>query len=424
MRGTTQAKDDAAVTVRQAPPDDVGPGTPEGSHAAFHLAAACGLLAAWYVVLTAVHPTPIGDETYYLPSFAAAAAGDRQALAWHSVTPTYLQGLVYISRLTGGSIWALRAVMLVQGVLAVLVTHALLRSAHTGDTRADRRLWLLVLNPLLVSLWVLVYTDMAALLVLLLALAAQRRGSHAVAAGALVLACLVRQSNVVWFVFFAVAAWRQEDRARCVLRYVAGAAVAGALMAVGIIRVLPNPINGPRFNPAQPYFLALTAALLYAPLWLAEWPRLWSALRRQPLRAGHVALLIGVVAVLTLTYTNPHGWNADLAFLRNRPLVALEHSIPLRIAVSLGLVAAAAGYIAYLRRSGAAGLLGCAWLIGLLHILPLYLVDPRYYIVLFVLLDLLMPYSRAALARQIAWYGAWAAGIALYVLMRPGGGVV
>lgn len=411
------------MTALSAGLSDKEPGTPTRAHAAFHLVAACLLLAAWYVALTAIHPTPIGDENFYLPAFRAAAAGDHQALARLSVTPAYLHALAYVSRLTGGSIWALRAVMLGQSMLVVFVAFACLHGACAKNAYASARLWLPVLNPLLVPLWVLVYTDVAALLVILVALAAQRRDWHVLAAGALVFACVVRQSNLVWFIFFAAIAWRQGGAARA-LHYCAGAAVVLALMAGGVIKLLPDPINGPRFNPAQPYFLACTAALLYAPIWLAAWPRLWQSVRRLPTRAGYIALLIGAVALLTLTYSNPHGWNADVAFLRNRPLVALEHAIPLRVVVSSVLVVAAAGYVAYLRRSGAVALLGWAWLVGVLHVLPLYLVDPRYYIVLFVLLDLLTPYNRTALVRQIGWYGVWAAGIAIYVLARPGGGVV
>ncbi len=377
----------------------------------------------WSLLLTGLHPTWIGDETYYVPAVRELLAGRTEAVARLSITPTYLYLAAGAASVLGTSLWSLRGLNTGLAVLALCAGYAAVRG-RDPETAAGR-LAALALHPLLVPLWALFYTDMPALAALLTAVAAQQRGRHALSAAAGLAAVLIRQSNLTWLAYLLASAVTTPPRGlRRGWPYVLALAAAAGLGATGVLRVLPNLDNGPRVNPAQGYLFLLTAAVLWLPHWGPTLVRALPALLPRLAQPAVAAATVIVAALLALGFTNPHPWNTDLSFLRNWPLVALERWPGLRVAAALVVMAFVVTQVRRWRSSGRRRELGLLWLFSILFLAPQWLVDWRYHAPPLVLIDLGSGGAAATWWRLSAWYGILAAGVAAYVLLRPGGGMI
>lgn len=412
------------------------------------------LLAGWYIVLTCVHPAPIGDEQYYRPGIAALLRGQGGVTQGFSPTPTYFWLLTGVASLLGDSVWVLRGVSLAAGVIGLVAYQRAVAARYPADRGA--RAACLALHPLLVPFWALVYTDVPSLAAILLTLNWHVRGRHVLAAAGALAATALRQSNAVWLVFFAVLAaveWRQTipngerpmansgkrhaasrppwtwrywlSSLRPVLwPYLVAAGLLVVMVAGGLLRVLPEPIVGPRANPAHFYGLSLAAAVLWVPVWLPHLRRIWPrTVTPRLLRPWFWAAVVGAVGVLALAFTNPHPWNTDLAFLRNWPLWAMTHWVPARFAAAGLLVVVLPPLVAAMWQNENRRTLGLLWLFALLFLLPHYMVDPRYYIIPLVLADFFMPQAVVHRGALCTWYVLLTAGVAAFVLGSPGGGM-
>ncbi len=400
-------------------------------------------IVVWYVLVTLRRPTLMGDEHYHVPAIRALADGDWEAARALPMLPTYHIIAVLPLHVLGRELWVLRALNAVLACLAIILYHtaARVRHANYGPQDLLRLAW----NPLLLPYWVLIYTDVASLLMLLAALNFHVRSRHALAAGGLLLACLIRQDNAVWVIFFATLAavelWQTRPEPRPGYRvlprflrrralpvlwpYLPVSVAAAALLVVNTgPTYLPNLMKEPRFNPAQFYVLALTAGLLWAPFWVEHLVRAWPR-RFGPalMRPGRCAAVVAVVGLLALAFRNPHPWNLDLSFLRNWPLYALTLWPFTRFLAAAVIVVCGVTLLSATWSSPARRTLGLIWLFALLFVLPHYLVDPRYYIFPFVLVDFFTPYSPAQARRLTAWYLLLSVGVALFIVGRSGGGV-
>jgi alpha-1,2-glucosyltransferase len=401
----------------------------------FALAIAVLVLLDWYGVVCAVLPRAIGDERQYQPTICDLVLGDTRSLRIHSITPTWLVVCGQLATVVGTSITSLRGIAAAAGVSALLIMAG---ASWTRDPRtAPERFTCLALHPLLVQMWVLFYSDLPALAAILLAAWAAQARRHTWAALAALLAVLIRQSNLVWLAMFAVlaadaawdarAAWsRRLGRAlAAALPYGVAMLVAAALIWCGWLRILPDPFNGPRFNRAQFYFFGLVAALVWLPVWLPAlrraspvdlWPR---AVRPLPCSA-----FVAGVALLVVAFANPHAGNVDYQWLRNRPLVALDQHVAVRIAAMIvlalfGITWALETWRSPQRRRR------CIWLAAsLLFLGPHFLVEPRYYMIPLILADVFAERSAQDWSRLVRWYGLLSAGIVAYTLLYPGGGLL
>lgn len=398
-------------------------------------------LAAWYVVVVFTRPTWVGDEYHHVPAIRGIVTGDWTSARGLPMAPTYHVLVALLARVLGTELWALRLVNPLLGIATLVFMYTAIRArcpaagAHT--------LLRFALNPLLLPLWVFVYTDVAALLGVVAALNFYVRGRHLSAAAALFVACLVRQSNVVWALLFAGLAvldlWRADGRpaagwrtawrnlrlhsaARVVWPY-ALAFVLGVVWLVLCARAtLTYKLeNRPQANIAQFYVLFLTAALLWAPLWLAHLARVWSRSFTAALeRPWTCAAVIAAVGALELLFDNPHPWNLDRHYLRNWPLYAMTYSLAARYLLALCIVAFVVTYVHATWRSPARGTLAVVWIFSLLFLLPHFLVDPRYYIVPLVLLDFFTPYTPAQARHLSIWYLLLTLLVGVWIVVQPG----
>lgn len=389
--------------------------------------------AAWFGLLAIARPELVADEVYHVPAVRALAQGDWGPVGALPMPPTYHLLAALPVRVLGGELWVIRGFnALLSGLTLIVFGKAAVRHDPHGATH---RLLRLAWNPLLGPLWVLAYTDAAALFGVAFALAFYARKQHGWAAAGLLLACLVRQSNVLWPVLFA--AWAviecRDDRtaaARGRLRSLAatigpyGLALVVAVICMAVTAFGQPPLveNRPRFNPAQFYLFGLTAALLAAPVWLPALAAPWRRWFGQAIRRPWIcAAAIAAVGLLELTFGNPHPWNADPDYLRNWPLLAMTRHLSVRYLAAVVLVAfvPTAVYLAWRspRRTGLAAVVG----VSLVFLAGHYLVDPRYYIVPVVLLDFWSMPTRPQARRLTVWYVLLSAALAAFIGLRPGG---
>jgi hypothetical protein len=395
------------------------------------------LIVAFAIALCRLHPGYIADEKSHYPAVQLIRQGDWAAVRWLPMPPTYHALAAAASHAVGNSVVALRGFNTALGLVCILVAWGIVRQLRPHDSAAIARV---ALNPLFLSLCPLVYTDILSLMMLLMALWAHLRGRRVVAAIALVGAMLVRQSNIIWpLLFVALPTFEALDCSppeslRSALVRVCGALTGrecgpyAAALVIGVLLVLvPNPLtddvpagNTPGLNIALFYAWALAGAALWLPVWLPGFIRSpWTA----RLGARAPLLTVAVLAAISLAanYHSKHGWNTDPSSFRNWPLIAMQHSLPLRLALCALLVAM---LIETARRTWASAeryRLLAIWCVGILFLVPHVLVDPRYFLIPTALLDFYAPLSRPESTRLAVWYGVLSLATIAMMLIRPGG---
>ncbi len=392
-------------------------------------------LLAWALLVIWLRPTFVGDEWHHVPAIQGIAQGNWDAANELPMPPGYHLLLALPAWLVGHSLLAIRLSHFVCSLVVLLAFHLAARTCLPRYGPADllRCAW----HPLLLPLWIFVYTDLLALAGVLFGLYFQRRRQHFLAGVVLALACLVRQSTIIWAAL--VAAWaaaelwqqlRPPHRLADLLRNALPRLwpyllpiipVAWFVLLVGPVRSTESH-NDLCFNPAQFYLLPLVAALLWAPRWLADFGQAWTTRFGPALLHARVSLLlVAIVGVLMLAFSNPHTWNQDWNYLRNWPLLGMAHYRLWRgpLAALMVLFIATETWSTWrqpLRRT-LASVWGCAVLFLSLH----FLADPRYYIIPLLLVELLRARNPTTTRRLTVWYLALSLMVATFILARPGG---
>jgi hypothetical protein len=184
--------------------------------------------------------------------------------------------------------------------------------------------------------------------------------------------------------------------------------------------ISPTAGNEPRFNVAQYYMLAWAAALVWAPLllprMLGDLRALGSFLRRRP-ELGFAVIGLALVAIVlgSWSYENDHLWNRGRGALQNYPLVAMTRHVMLRpVAIASVLwIYYAIGRLLHAQRSR---VVLAAFGVGLLAVAPMGLVEPRYYLPLFLVATLLLEHDDTSSRRLAVFYGAVSAASCLPML--------
>lgn len=410
----------------------------------------------WYAAFTILRPELVGDERHHVPAIQAAARGDWSLVRELPMPLTYHWLAVWATRTVGPELWALRAFQTFWTLLAIVLYHTAAKVYRPDYSSRD--LYRFAWHPLIVAFGALVCTDITALVGILIALNFHLRRRYIPAALGLAGALLIRQSNVVWVAYFLawslmevwlkastfrnapsvrtpvvlatasfsdwfkrVAAPQLRCGAWAYLAVFAGGAVAVALAGRGVLLARAMS-NYPEFNPAVFYLLALAAALLWLPIWLARLAEFWPR-RLAPalMRAWKVALLVAAVAVLALEYRNPHPWNMDLDFPHNWPLYAMVMFAGARVVLAVVIVAFVIACVLDAARSPERRFTALTWAFTLAFLIPHNLADLRYYIVPLVLLDFLTPRAPAEGRILAAWHLALSLAVAGLLAFQLGG---
>jgi len=394
---------------------------------------------------------PIADEAgHHLPAIRQFYEGDWSRPEHLPMLPAYHAFAAVAATHFGANLIVLRGLSTAMMIGAILFYRAALRQRAVDD-RGHALLhfaWL----PLLLPFAVLVYTESASMLCLTAALYLHSRRRLELSGLALLLACLIRQSNVVWVVVLAALAMIECGEGTSALgapdvahgprhprRRVAARLWGHAVVAIlAGIWFLADPAgaraveaNRPRFNPAQFYLFALAVILLWAPVWIGRLGgelralRTWS--KRTPARSvGAILLGIAATALLAVLFQNPHPWNENPRYFRNLPLMAMAQSWPARLTVSGLIVAAAPIVVRFTLAQPTRRMLGLVWLFTLLFLVPHSLAEPRYYVVPVVLLNLLTRFTASQARAMTLWCAATTVAVVVVVVLSgdPSGGVL
>jgi alpha-1,2-glucosyltransferase len=420
-------------------------GQARGQHGVLWLAIASIVL--YFLALTIFNNGPIADEEYHLRGVRWFCDGHWRPPDFLPMLPGYHVLAAVPARVFGTQLVVLRAFNTLLAIGTILLVHRVLRVMNRPNP--DDALLHFAWNPLLLPFMALVYTDLPAMLCLVGAVYLHVRRRFVLSAVALLAACLLRQSNVVWVAFMAVWAiveLRQELSADSASQSTAG---LGGFLRRAVLRVWPHlalgllaaafflihgqatlgdvRLNSPAVNVAQLYLFALFVALLWAPVWVhclrSEWRTLYRSALMRPLVW---ALLTAAAAFLMLNFDNPHPWNEDLRDLRNWPLVTMSSSLGARLIGVLLIVAAIPIVVRFTWRQPHRRMLAVVWLFSFLFLLPQWLAEPRYYIVPVFLLNLFAAYTPSQARRVTVWYGATGAATATVTCIWGGaaGGVL
>ncbi|MBK9119490.1 MAG: hypothetical protein IPM18_07795 [Phycisphaerales bacterium] len=386
---------------------------------------AWAVLLLWWGVLAWTKPQPVVDEVIHTPAVLALATGDFAPVRELPMLPGYHLLAAGIVRL-GGDWAALRGVNVFFVGLGACCLYA--AACRRGDEDPDATVLLQVLNPAGFWLFALVYTEPLSWLLLAIAVWLHTLRRPGLTAAVLVLSVLVRQSNVVWLVLFAVWSWlnaypatapparRLLRRGRVLSAYGVAVIVAGLILLLNVGWVmLPNPNNRAGLNPATLFLCGFIAALVWVPLWLPDLFRNWRTVYGPALRRASVCgMLLAGGITLFLVYRNPHHWNSNPNYLHDAFAETLLRIPVARAAVIMVLLAAMVPLVRFAQQIRHAAQLLPAWIFVLLFVAPHFLADHRYAILPVLILHAAARYTRYEARVLCVWSGLLTLGAAAY----------
>lgn len=379
------------------------------------------LLPGWDVFAKAV---ALVDERLHVPQIIWLRDGQLAIYPVVTTLPGYHLLMASLARITGvETLTGLRLVSMVVALLLPLVFYRLARRLVPDEAAA--RTALLFFLPIVYPFVFLVYTDLLALTLVLLALALTLERRWLWAGWVATLAIGVRQTSVVWLAFLFVYGGLEAGAGVDWRRWVRHAGRAWSFVLGGAVFVAFVLWNGGVAMGDRGMHSATQLRLenlVFAPMLLVIllWPLLAAGLRRvgPRLRSRPWLLLLPAVlgGVLLFAFRIDHPYNEVQGYLHNRFLDLVTGGLGGRMVGLAMLLVGLAGLIGARLERPAAYALYPFWALSLL---PLWMVEPRYQIVPVALwLALHGPFSRPRLILAVIWAGALT--MALMTLIRTG----
>lgn len=374
----------------------------QGIHVAF---IAILILAFTFTVLLNLRHEA-ADEGFHTPQIWAFYHGDFRVAKELTMIPAYHAVIAGLLKATDTfSIKLARFLHLLLSALALPVFYHICKSLK--QTQADTRTLLFLSCPIILPFFSLIYTDLPALLAVLLAFLLTLQKRYILAAIVGLLAILMRQTNLIWVVFccafiliehireHGLAHWRQQvlPLARKLWAYaVIGIGAVTYFYLKGGVAVGDSHQHEISFNLSNLYFFLLLTFVFLLPHNIAYAKQIFELLKSKP----KVWYILGAAFIIYMaTYSNSHQYNSfGLSFyLRN---VILHYTVSLPIVRAIAFLPIAwMGLTLYFfyRESNNKWLLGTLYLFATLSFVPLPLVEQRYYLPALTLLIALAPSS-------------------------------
>jgi alpha-1,2-glucosyltransferase len=405
LSDTARGSRNAELTVREADVHVSSPGwrrrvgVPKETLAGVLLAASL-IVGFW---TTASLPL-LSDEPHHVAQIRLLMRGSWELVPTLTTLPGYHVILAAFGSIVGrGDTAALRFYSLVLSAVALTALVALARCARDG--RATERSLQIAFVPILFPLFVLIYTDVAALLFLIIALLLQEKRANWLAGVSATLALAIRQNYIVWFGFALLLlvakvvpqaethgtfVGRAARIGRAIVRretitpvaftaagYGMGLVLFGVFLAwnggiaVGDRRMHPFP----SLHLGNVYFALFVCFFLLLPLHVANARRIMELVRR---RRTILALALALPVFLT-TFAADHPYNhPDLDWwLHNAVLTFLTSSVWAKIGMFAAMsVAFLSFWVTPLR----ARVHYLVYPFAILSLLPAWQIEPRYYL--------------------------------------------
>jgi alpha-1,2-glucosyltransferase len=246
-----------------------------------------------------------------------------------------------------------------------------------------------VLFPLLFPFWFLIYTDVLALLLLLLAILALTRDRFHVAGILMILSMAVRQTYVVWLALLGIwtAIVNSAGRLRQLARRGMSFGIAAALFLLFVLANDGVAIGDRDSHPEMELhvenllFMLVCFFLMFLPLILSKLPQI---VRLHPALLIAVPLSSAVLFFGAFRVDHPYNHNVmtqDI-FIRNGMLEAMTSSTLARVTTSVAIALAALSLFVIRLRQPVHYLI---YPFAALSVMPVWLIEQRYYLAPFAL---------------------------------------
>jgi alpha-1,2-glucosyltransferase len=309
----------------------------------------------------------------------------------YSTTTTTIGGFhaaaAIFAWLTGRSgMEAIRLFVLLISGATILTFRSLVRSFEPEASTV--RTLQFALFPLLFPFWFLIYTDVFALLLLLLAVLALTRDRVHVTGILMILSVAVRQTYVVWLALLGV--WTTIVNVAAPLRQLArrgiSFGIAGALFLLFMlankgVAVFDDENSHPimELQTENLLFMLVCFFLMFLPLILSKLPQI---ARLPP--AVLAGVVLSSVVLFFGTFRVDHPWNVmtEDNFVRNAILQAMTSSTLAGVVTSAAIALAALSLFVIRLRQPVHYLI---YPFAALSVMPLWLIEQRYYLPAFAL---------------------------------------
>ena len=325
----------------------------------------------------------VDEQVHYL-QIERYVAGNY--LTYTTMTGGFHAAAAIVARLTGLSAKEdVRLFVLLISGATILLFRSLMRSFEPRASTV--RTLQFVFFPLLFPFWFLIYTDIFALMLLLLAIMAlTRRRFHATGA-LMIMSVVVRQTHIVWMALLGL--WTVivnfAEPLRQLLTRVASFGVGAGLFLVFVIVNRGVAVGDRNNHPDMELqtenllFMLVCFFLMFLPLIVSELPQIARL---------HRAVLVGVpVASIVLffgTFRVDHSGNTQWQdyYVRNAMLEAMTSSPVAGVVTSVAIALAVLSLCVIRLRQPAHYLI---YPFAALSVMPVWLVEQRYYMPVFAL---------------------------------------
>jgi alpha-1,2-glucosyltransferase len=351
-----------------------------------------------------VHLPRMADEAVHVDQIRTFTRGDWTLNEWLTTPPGYHVLVAGISRIVGRSaVPALRSYSFMLSIALLLVLFLLCRDVRDG--RTPERILQIAFLPTLFPLFFLIYTDVASMLFVVLALLLHERRRYWLAGVAGFFSLLVRQSNIVWVGYLLVllairlhdvtpvaaggtAARRRMPRLSGVARAVTTRGATYILtIAAFLAFVLVNggvaigdrdmhPLSAVHFSNI--YFALFITFVLFLPLHLVQ----LREIRRLFYRTRTLVGVAVFVPFFLYTFTPDHPYNQLDFWLHNRLLIFFSSSTATKLLMLIPVLVALLSLYATRFRGQSKHLF---YAFSGMSLLPVWHVEQRYYLIPMVL---------------------------------------
>lgn len=346
------------------------------------------------------------DEGFHTPQIWTFYHGDFRVAKELTMIPAYHAVIAGLLKVTDTfSIKLARFIHLLLASLTIPVFYQVCKSLK--QSQADTRTLLFLSCPIILPFFSLIYTDLPALLTILLAFLLTLKKRYVLAAIVGLLAILMRQTNLIWVAFCCVFIliehirehgindWRQQilPLARKLWAYgLIGICAITYFYTRGGVAVGDSHQHQISLNLSNLYFFLLLCFIFFLPHNISYARQILDFIKQTP----KVWFILGIAFIIYMaTYSNSHQYNSfGLSFYLRNVILHYTVSFPVVRAIAFLPIAwmALTLYFFY-RESNNKRLLGTLYLFAILSFVPLPLVEQRYYLPALTLLIALAPSS-------------------------------
>lgn len=363
----------------------------------------------------------IADEAFHFRQVFKISKGESVDVSGMPYPPGYHFLQAAASYFYPGSLNFCRAINALLSLICIALFYLACR--HNNRSVAGWRSAQLLLLPITIPYWPLVYTDTLSLALVILALYLSQR-EHIIAASLILLASLfVRQSNIIWAAFIFTALYTERHQLAIsphnILNHLRQKWPLVCLGALFILFVLWNKgisigdktAHPVRFQLGNIYFFLALYALLLAPHHIASITsnRSWPIIFRPIVLFSTAAAAIAGMWLIN----NDHPYYENDYYVRHRFITYIcqspWHKLILAVPASIGLAFLMA-------QTFCRPFFTTLTLFIFLSLIPISLIEQRYSIPAFCLL-LIAQQSQSMLTEKAAtlWLAFLSAGVVLYL---------